>query len=291
MSQTPVQKPTTPKCSDGRPPLPLPIKNQLRRESWFGCCSCGDPLVEFHHIRGWRETMHDPEHMLALCPSCHAKADGKAFDEIDQREMKAEPFNKRHELVSGRFYTSRDVIIVALGENYIVGSGYQVSVDDELLLGIEIGERNDLLITLSLYDSHDNLALHIVRNEWILGADLVSNVIVEQKRIRIQSPLLENSFEIDARQEFLKVRGSLRYKGTGIDIWSAYLRIAQAVSLRGIVFFDAGIAVRLRGGVTIANVADGARGAMTTVLGAPTFPGFALSLRAQYLHWRDNPDT
>src|SRR5262245_46462191 len=79
----------------GRPALPVEIQRQLRREAWFGCCRCGSPFVEYHHILGIARTGHQAAEMMLLCPSCHHLATVGALDETEQRKLKTLPFNRR----------------------------------------------------------------------------------------------------------------------------------------------------------------------------------------------------
>jgi len=30
---------------------PEELERQLRREAGFGCCFCGNPIIQYHHIR------------------------------------------------------------------------------------------------------------------------------------------------------------------------------------------------------------------------------------------------
>jgi len=270
------------KCTDERPHLAKSIANQLRQESWFGCCRCGSPLVEFHHILGWKQTLNDPEHMLALCPTCHALADAKALDETDQRRMKANSFNKIRNLASGQLYTSRDVIIVDLGRNYMIGADYRITAGDETLFSARIGERNELLLTLAIYDEHDELLMHIVDNEWILGPELVTNLIFKPRTLRIESPRLLKPFEIDASRDMLQLRGALTRRGMHIDLGkSAVTFPANRMMIRGFVFVDCGIALTPTGAI-LSVPSAGEEGSTLMVDPDPSKPFFANYLKVLY---------
>lgn len=49
--------------------MPLPVKRKLRQEAGFGCCKCGRPIIEYHHIIPYSND--DPhfrvEDMMCLC--------------------------------------------------------------------------------------------------------------------------------------------------------------------------------------------------------------------------------
>jgi hypothetical protein len=58
-----------------RPKVPAPLKRQLIEQAGNKCANPGCPniLLELHHIREWHVyKTHDGDHMIALCPTCHA---------------------------------------------------------------------------------------------------------------------------------------------------------------------------------------------------------------------------
>ena len=68
---------------------PAHVKLQLPQEAGFGCCICGYPFYEYHHIREFTpEPHHDPEDMMVLCPNHHHQATVHALEETDQRRWK-----------------------------------------------------------------------------------------------------------------------------------------------------------------------------------------------------------
>ncbi len=72
-----------------RPRTPEPVARQLCQEAGFGCCKCGVPIIEYHHIIKWSVDQHfRPEDMMVLCPTHHDEA-GSAMDEAEQRLLKA----------------------------------------------------------------------------------------------------------------------------------------------------------------------------------------------------------
>ncbi|MBU5337278.1 hypothetical protein [Intestinibacter bartlettii] len=46
---------TSNKNNKKRPPIPNPLKRELRQEAHFGCVNCGNPIIEYHHITPWSE--------------------------------------------------------------------------------------------------------------------------------------------------------------------------------------------------------------------------------------------
>src|ERR1019366_10033955 len=74
--------------------IPSKLRRQLRQEGGFGCCSCGHPFFEYHHIISFAQR---PEHkaadMMILCPIHHHQATVGALSDREQREAKRHPFN------------------------------------------------------------------------------------------------------------------------------------------------------------------------------------------------------
>ena len=65
--------------------IPEAVKRRLRQESGFGCCKCGHPLYQYHHIVPYSEVQEDnPETMLTLCPNHHEEADAEAITRAEQ---------------------------------------------------------------------------------------------------------------------------------------------------------------------------------------------------------------
>ncbi|MDX2482684.1 MAG: HNH endonuclease signature motif containing protein [Pseudodonghicola sp.] len=83
-----------------RPPIPNSVARQLRQEAGFGCANCGNPILDYHHIIEWHEKQHfDPDHMVALCPTCH-----RQFGKLSKKRayhLKQNPFNIRQKRFEG----------------------------------------------------------------------------------------------------------------------------------------------------------------------------------------------
>ena len=73
-----------------RPEVPYPVRRILRQEAGFGCCTCGFPIYQYHHIVPYAHEHHyRPQDMMTLCPNCHAQATAGAMPESEQRHYKA----------------------------------------------------------------------------------------------------------------------------------------------------------------------------------------------------------
>jgi hypothetical protein len=142
--------------------IPEPIKRQLRQEAGFGCCVCGHPFIEYHHIVPFVVTnAHGPRDMMVLCPIHHHQCTVGALSVDDQRQAKAFPFNTARGFADGQLVSSSRIIAVEAGSNQFVGSGFKFAVDEETLLAIRTDVAGRLLLSMCLYDPDDNLLLLI----------------------------------------------------------------------------------------------------------------------------------
>lgn len=78
-----------------RPPIPEPDKRTVRKECYFGCAICGNPLIVYAHIVPY-SISHDnsPENLVSLCPDHHTEYDRKDIPVSKIKHYRANPFNK-----------------------------------------------------------------------------------------------------------------------------------------------------------------------------------------------------
>jgi 5-methylcytosine-specific restriction endonuclease McrA len=70
---------------------PRPVEQILRQEAGLGCCVCGHPIFQYHHIVPYTEEdpHYRPDDMMILCPNHHDEATQQVMREATQREHKA----------------------------------------------------------------------------------------------------------------------------------------------------------------------------------------------------------
>src|SRR4051794_9612932 len=99
-----------------RAKIPAGVARELRRRSGFGCCRCGMPIYQYHHIVPWSvEEHYRIEDMMLLCPVCHDAASKGALDEATQRELQGNPFNVRRGFASGMLLINQRYCAVRCG--------------------------------------------------------------------------------------------------------------------------------------------------------------------------------
>ncbi|MEO7859212.1 MAG: HNH endonuclease signature motif containing protein [Nitrospirales bacterium] len=150
--------------------IPEPIRRQLRQEAGFGCCICGNPVFQYHHIADWALTKaHNPVDMMALCPNHHHEETVHAIAEQEQRNWKKHPLNIVNGYVDGLLKITEPGVAVEVGTNYFVGPGFKFIVDGAPLLALDRDSAGHLQLSLDLYDPADSLLLQIHNNEWLTG--------------------------------------------------------------------------------------------------------------------------
>lgn len=272
-----------------RPSIPVDIQRALRKEAWFGCCKCGSPFFEYHHIRGYSVTGHDADEMMLLCPSCHYLATVGAIDEAEQRKRKRLPFNRLKGYAFGQLHTRRDVLLIDVGSNVLAGPGYKLMVEETPLFSVRYGEQGELLVSIDAYDSNGALALSVVDNEWILGAESIKDFIAKPLWLRLSSPHLPQPLVIDGRDPFLVLRGTLRFGGRGWDIGNVMLNASGAgYGFSGMGFFDSGFLFGRDGSLTIGGFEDprNGKGVVVALEGGKTRAEWARKTLLRYKRWR-----
>lgn len=152
-----------------RPPIPEPMKREIRRRCGFGCVICGYPLYDYHHIKGWANVHeHVAEDITLLCDNHHRQADG-LLPTYEIIEANRNPHNLKQGQSSQHklYFRGKHCHFVLGNVGFANPPGNQLtvlSVDGHTLLGFTI-EDEHLLLTLNLYDWSNNLILKIINNQ------------------------------------------------------------------------------------------------------------------------------
>jgi hypothetical protein len=201
-----------------RPPTPSDVQQILRNEAFFGCCRCGFPVYQYHHIVPYeREEHFRPKDMMILCTRCHEMATKGALKEPKQRHFKQFPFNRKHNLAHGKLWVDEEPGTVLLSDISLVGDGCFVSVGGKCLVRLEVGPARNVDLSLSLYDKNDSLLMEVERSEWKTGDPSIWDLESDYQHVRLRSKPHDVLLEIDARKNPLRIRAQLWYQGSRID--------------------------------------------------------------------------
>jgi hypothetical protein len=208
-----------------RKAIPAQVARQLRREAGFGCCKCGIPILQYHHIVPWSvEEHYRPEDMMVLCPLHHDQATKGAMQIDEQRELKASPFNIQKGRVKGQLEVKQDYCAAALGTVTLVGEGCFLSIHSEEVLRLSLGEKN-LEVSLKLFSESDELLIQIDKNEWIAGDPLPWDIKADWQVLSLREKARKIAIELDARRVPLRIAGEFWYSGRRVSIGRDLIRI------------------------------------------------------------------
>jgi hypothetical protein len=162
--------------ADERPPIPDPIKREVRQRCGFGCVLCGLPLYEYEHILGYtKERGHVAEEITLLCDRHHREKTGRLLPVEKVIEADKNPYNLCQDVSPpyGLHFSAGESCVVRMGENTFTGiAGDQPSVivplmvDGQPLIRFELMQGH-LLLGLRLFDEFNNLVLRIENNELV----------------------------------------------------------------------------------------------------------------------------
>jgi hypothetical protein len=210
--------------------IPVDIERHLRQEAGFGCCICGHPIYEYHHIAEFSKShTHVSGDMMLLCPNHHHEATVHAISEQDQRNWKQNPYNIQRGYIDGLLKIDERAIGVEVGGNQLIGKGFKFVVDDESLLTIGQDSDERMLLNVSLVDKDDVLLLQIRDNKWILGDPNIWDFGFSYRWLKLWQKQRDIVLELDARKTPMLIKGKFWRKSQSFTIDSEEIRINSVV--------------------------------------------------------------
>ncbi|NGO46468.1 HNH endonuclease [Streptomyces sp. YC419] len=211
---------------EDRPKAPSEVKRKLRQHARFGCCRCGLPIYQYHHIIPYSEDQHfRVEDMMLLCPLCHDMATKGVFSEIQQREMQVSPFNARKGLTGGMLYTRQEYCAVLAGGVLLVGEGPVIVADGEPLLTLTPGTNGHVRFSVNLRDENDALVALIQDNEWISGDATVWDMESDHQKLVVRSSANRVALNLNMKGEPAHLRAKFWHSGYMVDLRGIGIRV------------------------------------------------------------------
>jgi hypothetical protein len=202
---------------------PLPVKRALRREAFFGCCVCGDPIVDYHNIVEYGYEKHFRiQDMMVLCPNHHRKATKGSLKEVEQRRWKASPFNKRRGNVNGKLSTDSSQCKVQIGSTTFIGRGRSplLMIDDVSLLELSVNPDGYVQLTVSLFDQDGALLARIFENDWESGNAELFDINADDQVLSIRANKSDIRLVVDMRTNPITLRAELWFHGAKFKLGS-----------------------------------------------------------------------
>lgn len=194
--------------------IPADVERQLRQEAGFGCCVCGHPFYEYHHIIEFSSRPHhNPTDMMVLCPNHHHEATVEAITVQQQRSYKNSPYNIQKGFTEGLLVNNQDTFGFELGGNQIVGKQFKLVVDDVCLFSISLDDNNRMLFNMLLYDENDKKVLEIIKNKWVSGDYIPWDIEFGFRWIKLRKKARDISLFLDMRNFPITVTGKMWRNG------------------------------------------------------------------------------
>ncbi len=239
-----------------RPPIPDPMKREVRQRCGFGCVICGLPLYTYEHMLGYANVQrHVAEELTLLCYQHQYERTHKLLPVEHVLRANEDPYNLRKGVSTPYtlHYSGLDCI-ADIGTNVFSfrDEGYSaefiaLAIDDDSLISFRL-DRGNWLLSLNVFDKHDDLMLLITDNELIYSTipwdiELVGhNLIIREAQREILVDLL---FEPPSQ---IKIqRGHFLHHGIEIEIKQNYLQVLnnhnkysgnRGYGLHGMLFGD-----------------------------------------------------
>ena len=194
--------------------MPDPVKRLVRQEAGFGCCKCGHPIIEYHHIVPGSD---DPQDIMILCPICHHEATVGAMTEKEQQNYKSNPYNIEMNYVEGKLKVNQKSPVILIGTNQFIGEGDFILVDQESLMSLKINS-NILELSVKLYDQNDQLLANIENNEWISGDSMPWDLESSFQWFKIRHKLRDIALEVNAKDIPITIRANFWRKGQNFKL-------------------------------------------------------------------------
>lgn len=229
-----------------RPSCPPDVKRLLRQEAGFGCCRCGFPIYDYHHIVEYSSEHHfRPKDMMLLCPNCHRMASNGALSVKQQREFKTNPHNRNVGYANGQLTINQVDFVVSSGGVDFVGGQSILLVDGESLLALGSSQSGSLLLSATLYNNQDQVVAQIIDNEWISSNSDIWDLEAGFQYMVIRNGIRDLALTVDARCDPIQIHAKLWRKGCQIVMSNQGVQLAgpmhRIVSFKDLCLVDLAI--------------------------------------------------
>ena len=197
--------------------IPNDVKRTLRQEAGFGCCVCGHPIIEYHHVLPrFVEDHNRTEDMMAMCPWHHDEATKGSMPEEVQRHHKANPHNVGRGYAEGLLRVNHEHCAISCGSVQLVNDDLRLTVGDETLLRLRLDGRR-VLLSVVLNDENDTALAVIEDNEWVAGDADTWDLQADYQRLIVRTASRDIRLGLDVGREPMFVRA---------DLWNGGYRIS-----------------------------------------------------------------
>lgn len=220
--------------NESRPDVPNEVKRQLRQEAGFGCCHCGHPFIQYHHIVPWAEDQHfRPADMMVLCGQCHPLCTVGAIPQSVQRVWKARSKNIVDNLVRGTLFVNTRELAVNLAGGKAIETPNLLSLSGITVLSAKRDEEDGrILISASIHDRCGTSVAVLNDNEWSMNPGLVWDFESYPLHSTIRLAPRDIAFAVDVRNDEVNLRGSWFHQGMAINFTPSQGKVGN-LTIRG----------------------------------------------------------
>lgn len=191
--------------------IPAAVRRQLRQEAFFGCAKCGSPILEYHHIVEFAEQAHhNPDHMIAVCPTCHRSL-GKMRRERCYA-LKANPRNKREGKIRGELGTDAGTTSFLVGSCTYIDTPIIFSYYESPIIRYSI-EDGQALLDIYIPKSDMWPDILVQKNDLIVNSGDKWDIDFRTNFLRVQKTHGSTYFQIDLRKEVAEIEGKFSIRG------------------------------------------------------------------------------
>jgi hypothetical protein len=233
--------------------VPLQIRKQLQKETFYGCAICGCPVIEYVQIVPYNDTQtFIPENMVSLCPSHYLQyRNGENLSESSLRDAKKNPYNKTHEKDS--FIIQSQDMSISIGKCKFVNTSRVLVIDDFDIICIKRENGKYLLLDINFFDKLNNLIAILSDNSWTAEKSSDWSVSYKSGSLTIRNQTKKISFEAkvetkpDNKESHITIKtDGMYYNGVPIEITETQVLIDKkeiAIDLKGTVLknYETGI--------------------------------------------------
>ena len=227
---------------------PLPIQNQLKKDSGYGCSVCGCPLLEYVQINPSSNTSeYLTENMTAICPNHNQEFSKYEVSHAKLFDFKANPHNKIN--VNNSFAINSAELIVNIGKTKFVNTNRILSVDDFDLVTIRKENNLYLVLDINFFDAQNNLIGVVSENSWITDKRQGWKIDYEPRHLRINNPTKRISFEAKIENDEIFITAEMYYNGVDVNVSKERILlggIEEGIELKGTTLknYDVGISLQ-----------------------------------------------
>ncbi|SDD36038.1 trigger factor [Mycolicibacterium neoaurum] len=223
--------------NQARPPIPDPMKREVRQRCGFGCVICGHPIYEYEHMDDYAAVQtHESDNLTLLCDGHHRlKTSGLLPIEVVRR-ADAHPHNRRQSASTpfNLFYTGSEasVLVGSVETRTERRDVAAIVIDGHPIIGYRF-EDEQCLLQMNLYDETNELVLQVCDNELVYATtrwdiEFVGSTLTV--RNGLGDIYIEIRFRVP-RQVYIP-RGRIFYNNVELEIWPECLTIVNnAVTL------------------------------------------------------------